>query len=138
MSQAAPGFLHVALREHKRLCRQVDTRTHSSAELEALHRTHALSHVLVGSGVPGDAGDVHQDTVDFAVVSYGSAGAAEDRTKPQRVAVKAGRLRLCAVHSLPLGTADARIQQYVLGAGKENEALTWEGTGRLAVQTRWD
>lgn len=136
--QAASGVLRVALRGRKALRRQVDSHRHSFVELEALHRVHAQLHVRAGSGASRVAGDVHQGTMAFVVDCFGSAMAAEDQTMSKRAMVKVDRLRPCAVHLLAQGTADARIQQYVLGVGREIEALTWEGMGNLAVQTCWD
>jgi hypothetical protein len=118
--------------------RQVDNRKRSLVELEVLHRMHARSQVQAGSDAPDVAADVHQDTVASAVDCFGSAMAVEGRTTLKKVAAKVGWLQPCEEHLLAQGTADAQIQQYVLGVERENEALTWEGTGSLAVQTCWD
>jgi hypothetical protein len=136
-SQAALEILRVALQGHKGLRQQVSSCTHSSGMLESLHRARALSHARADNGTLGAVGGDHRDTVAFAAVGFGLIRVAGDRTTPQKEAVEAGRLRLCAVHLLALSTADARLQQYVLCAGRENKALTWEEMDRL-FQTRWD
>jgi hypothetical protein len=136
-SQAALEILRVALQGHKGLRQQVGSCTHSSGVLESLHRAHALLHARADNGALGAVGGDHRDTVTFAAVGFGLVRVAGDQTTPQKEAVEAGRLRLCAVHSLALSTADARLQQYVPCAGRENKALTWEEMDRL-FQTRWD
>jgi hypothetical protein len=105
--------------------------------LESLHTAHALLHAKADNGTIGVVDGGHRDTVAFVAVSFGLVRVAWDRTTLQRVAVEADRLQLCAVHSLALSTADARLQQYVLCAGRESKALTWEGMDRL-FQTHWD
>lgn len=128
---------------HKGLRQRVGSCTHSSGVLEALHRAHALLHARADNGALGVEGGGHQDTMAYAAVGFGFGfgfglvRVAGDRTTPQRVTAEAGRLRFCVVHSLTLSTVDARLQQYVLYAGRESKALTWEGMDRL-FQTRWD
>jgi hypothetical protein len=127
--------LLVALQGRKMVRRQVaGSHRCSSAQVEVLHRSHTQVRVQAGSDGVGVAGAALQDTAASANYS-GSAMAADDRTALRKAAAMADRFRSCAVHSLAQGTGDARIQQYVLGVGKENEALTWEGMDSLAVQT---
>lgn len=137
LSQAALEMLRAALQGRKGLRQQVGSCTHSSGVLELLHREHALSHERADNGVIGVVDVGHRDTVAFVAVGFGLVRIAGDRTTLQRVAVEAHRLRPCAVHSLALSTADARLQQYVLCAGRESKALTWEEMDRL-FQTHWD
>ena len=138
MPQVAPESLLVALRERKVVRRQVvGSHRCSSAEVEVLHRSHTHLRVQAGSDAPGVVGAALQDTVASANC-FGSAMAAEDRTALRKAAVMADRFRLCAMRSLAQGTDGARFQQHVLGVGKENEALTWEGMDSLAVQTGSD
>jgi hypothetical protein len=140
--QTALEILRAALQGHKGLRQRVGSRTHSSGVLESLHRVHALLHARADNGALGVVGGDHQDTMAFAAVGFGFdfgfglVRVAGDRTTLQKVTAEAGCLRLCAVHSLALSTADARLQQYVLCAGRESKALTWEGMDRL-FQTRW-
>ena len=138
-SQAALEILRVAVQGHKGVRQRVGSCTHSSGVLESLHRAHALLRAQADNGTLGVVGGDHQDTVAFAAVGFGFGlvRVAGDRTTLQKVTAEAGRLRLCAVHSLALSTADALLQQYVLYAGRESKALTWEGMDRLC-QTRWD
>lgn len=138
LPQAASVVLHAVLQEHKEMRRQVDNRKRSLVELEVLHRMHAQSHVQAGSDAPGVADAVHQDTAASAVDCFGSAMAVEGRTTLKKAVAKVGRLQPCEEHLLAQSTAGAQIQQYVLGVERENEALTWEGMGSLAVQTCWD
>ena len=109
---------------HKGLRQRVGSCTHSSGVLEALHRAHALLHARADNGALGVEGGGHQDTMAYAAVGFGFG-------------FGFGLVRVCVVHSLTLSTVDARLQQYVLYAGRESKALTWEGMDRL-FQTRWD
>lgn len=133
-SQAASGA-HAAAQQHMGLHQLVDNRRHSSVELEVLCKLHALVRAQADSGVPEVAGDVPQGTAVLPADCFGSAMAAEGQTMVQRMAGEAKHPRHCVVRSRARGTAGVGILQYVLGAERENEALTWEGMDMLAVQT---
>lgn len=138
MSPVALESLLVALQRHK-MVRQwvVGSHRNSSVVVEVLHTLRTRLRVQTGSDQTGVAGVAVQGTVAFASC-FGSAMAAEDRTAQRKAAATADRLRSCAVCSLAQDTGDARSQQYVLGVGKETEALTWEGMGSLPGQTGSD
>ena len=135
MSLVASESLLVALQGRKMVRRQVvGSHRCSFAQVKVLHRSHTQVRVQAGSDGAGIAGAALQDTAASANYS-GSAMAAEGRTALRKAAVMADRFQSCAMRSLAQDTGDARVQQYVLGVGKENEALTWEEMDSLAVQT---
>ncbi len=138
MLQIAPEVRLVAPQGHKEMRREVDSHTHRSVEPEALHIVDDSRPFRTDNDAAGVADDVHQDTGAVAVGCLGTTESAAVRTVLKRVVAEAGRPRACVAHLLVQGIADVRIQQDVLGAVRENEALTWAGMGSLAVQTCWD
>ena len=134
---AAPEGLRAVLPGRMVMRRQAGTRRHSSDEPELLHMGHAQLHVQLGSGAPGVAGDFYQSTAASVEDCPGPAMDAEDQRTLKMVVAEVDQLRPFVVHLPTQGTGE-RIQQYVLGVGREIEALTWEGMGSLAVQTYWD
>lgn len=125
LAQAAPEVRRAVLPGHTEMRQEVaDSCRRSFAQLGLLRKMYARLDVQAGSGAPDDMVGVRQGIRTSAEGCSGLALAGEDETMLKKAVVEVDQPRPCLVHSPVQGTEDAQSQQYVLGVGRENEALT--------------